>query len=48
MHEFVHDITEPQNESKFEVELDEPPGAGDPLELGSMVYEVMRVSGAVI
>jgi hypothetical protein len=44
----VRDITDPQNESRFELELDQPPLPGDALELGSMAYEVIHVQQAVI
>jgi hypothetical protein len=44
----VRDITDPQNESRFEVERDEPPLPGDTMTLGSMVYEVISVRQAVI
>jgi hypothetical protein len=40
----VRDVTDTQNLSEFEIELDEPPREGESLPVGTMVYEVLRVS----
>jgi hypothetical protein len=48
VHYEVRDITNPESESRFEIERDEQPSEGEALALGSMVYEVVRVRRAVI
>jgi hypothetical protein len=44
----VRDITNPENEGRFEIEVDEPPAVGETLTRGTMVWEVLHVQQAVI
>jgi hypothetical protein len=39
----VRDVSSPGGQSRFELELDEPPKEGEFLEQMNMVYEVLRV-----
>ena len=49
LHFEIRDITNPENESRFEIELlDQPPDMGETIALGSMVYDVVRVERDVI